>query len=1167
MTFINTELNKKVESAQVALNSSENNVETLNETIAIVEESKIQETVTLNADESDEILKTLENETQTEIDYEQYVIESYEKELKETKDEFQIQDDKDGAINEIWNGVKEIFNFGVPKSEVENAIENQEIALEKLKEAKISGNYKKVYEEITGQKYDEQKLIQCHQIETELDKILNSDNPQDFEEEYLILSNQYKEMSNEYLSTSNELTNVLNNYADSQNNFIDKTAQAVQIGGMGMMILGGVACFVPGGQVIGAGMMKFGQMLALGGTFGDNALEAVDLVTNKQSFSEDKEEYKEVAKETLVDGALFVAGYASGTIAGKAGEAVLNNKKVVQVAGETGAKILSQVTDKGLDVAMSLASDATITGEVDLAGEGMSQFLGVLTGSATARTYGAKINTKLDAFINDKLKLGIGKTEIDVPEVEINAPETNKQRSIAVFDTGNFSQAKNENVKFSIQSESQLPLKEKIQKRIEKEGFQDLLKDSRYWSLDDFSEGIKIVHEKINTYITQVSEDYIIDIASKMEFPNSSVLINDLASVRGRNTFGNAVILNELLNEKVVTMEQLDELMGEVMPSSNFIKAYQDDFDNFLMAISTSKEQLNNLKALSADIQNGAVKVEDVNYLIKNIDNLANAKQELSESRFLEANKYNNTYYSKEEYIEFFNYFKNLKTPEGYSILGAGELASKMSENFAEGITQTKANEILFKNIDEILNIDPSSTQASYMFTMLELIQTGEINPSALRALEKASSLRTMAEFLLDANTGSLETNDKWVLSNNVKKDIDLLYETIIKNQDKTNLKTELAQSYTPTFKNENEALEQIALGESFSLEGENKIRIKTSDTTSQLMNISKERYYELFPPIERFASSQQILGDCYCIETLMSLYCDPATRSNVVKLFSEDEMGNLTIRFPNGPLDIKLKDGKLPQGDTDVYSSGALGFKLLEYAYGMNLYENQISKLTKALSAEELADFQDFASKHDIGDIFIYKKDGKYCWTTHKKAVEEGLHKEYSETIFSNHYNNYNNYLLGNGGIQYSVLNMFGIDSKLIIPFEDYETTLKGFKQNMPDDFEYTKEDHEEARKTTIETFAKTLKTDIQNDVILKTSKEFTDLVQQDGFFDEYTVQLAIQGHAYSLTKEVDSNGVENYYLFNPHNQSVPIKITDLDTLFKKEGLIMHMSIGKKHD
>lgn len=430
MTLINTELNKKVESAQVALNSSENNVETLNETIAIVEESKIQETVTLNADESDEILKTLENETQVEIDYEQYVIESYEKELKETKDEFQIQDDKDGAINEIWNGVKEIFNFGVSKSDVKSAIEKQEITLEKLKQAKIDGNFSEVYEEITGQKYDEQKIIQCHQIETELDKILNSDNPQDFEEEYLILSNQYKEMSNEYLSTSNELTNVLNNYADSQNNFIDKTAQVAQIGGMGMMIVGGVACFIPGGQVIGAGMMKFGQMLALGGTFGDNALEAVDLMTNDKGFKEESDEFKELGKETLVDGALFVAGYASGTIAGKAGEAVLNNKKVVQVAGETGAKILSQVTDKGLDVAMSLASDTAITGEVDLAGEGMSQFLGVLTGSATARTYGAKINTKLDKFIDDKLKLGIGKTEVEIPKVKNEEVETPKAKDI-----------------------------------------------------------------------------------------------------------------------------------------------------------------------------------------------------------------------------------------------------------------------------------------------------------------------------------------------------------------------------------------------------------------------------------------------------------------------------------------------------------------------------------------------------------------------------------------------------------------------------------------------------------------------------------------------------------------------------------------------------------------
>lgn len=359
------------------------------------------------------------------IDYEQYVINQMQEEIDFAKEEFEIQDDKDGFINDIWNGFKELTGLGISKSEVANAIEKQEIALEQLKQAKINGNFEEVYEQITGNKYDEQKLIECHNTEvvlntmqTDLDSILKSNDSDEVKQqkvnEYLInfqnstdlsykdLTNHYNEMSSEYLGTSNELTNVLNQYVASQENFIDKTANIAQIGGMGMMIIGGIACFIPGGQIIGAGMLKAGQMLAIAGTFGDNALEAVDLMTNDKSFEEESDEVKELTKETIIDGLLFATGYGAGSIAGKASQAVLKNTQVLQLAGKTGVKVLSQVTDKGLDIGLSLLGDAAITGEVDLQGEGLSQLLGVLTGCATAK---------------------IGKMNLDMPDMKVETPE------------------------------------------------------------------------------------------------------------------------------------------------------------------------------------------------------------------------------------------------------------------------------------------------------------------------------------------------------------------------------------------------------------------------------------------------------------------------------------------------------------------------------------------------------------------------------------------------------------------------------------------------------------------------------------------------------------------------------------------------------------------------
>ena len=71
--------------------------------------------------------------------------------------------------------------------------------------------------------------------------------------------------------------------------------------------------------------------------------------------------------------------------------------------------------------------------------------------------------------------------------------------------------------------------------------------------------------------------------------------------------------------------------------------------------------------------------------------------------------------------------------------------------------------------------------------------------------------------------------------------------------------------------------------------------------------------------------------------------------------------------------------------------------------------------------------------------------------------------------------------------------------------------------------------------------------------------------LLKTDKFYKEYTVQLGMGAHAYSLTKTTDSKGQSVYYLFNPHNQGLPIKIYDLDTLLTKQNVIQSIIIAKK--
>ena len=341
------------------------------------------------------------NEAQliSDVDYEQMIIEQYERELELAKTTLGEQDEKDGFISDLFNGFKELTGLGVSKSEVRDAIEKQEGILEALKQAQATGNFKEVFEQVTGIKYDEEKLQECHQTEEQLEVIqkgfeeILASNLSDEEKqakigEFLLsyqnetglnydnLVNQYQELSASYLGGANELTNILNSYVQSQEGFIDKATNFAQIGGMGLMIVGGIACFIPGGAVVGAGMIKAGQVMAMAGTFGDNALEAADLATNDKKFNEEKDEYTALGKETLTEGALFAAGYASGYVAGKAGGYILD---------KTGKAFLSKAADTALDATLSLASDAAITGEVDFTGEGFSQAVALLTGNAAAR--------------------------------------------------------------------------------------------------------------------------------------------------------------------------------------------------------------------------------------------------------------------------------------------------------------------------------------------------------------------------------------------------------------------------------------------------------------------------------------------------------------------------------------------------------------------------------------------------------------------------------------------------------------------------------------------------------------------------------------------------------------------------------------------------------------
>lgn len=388
---------------------------------------------TASSNENDEEYFNALNEA-LGVDYEEYMINLLEQNVIQAQESLDKQDDSDGWISDIYNGIKELTTLGISKSEVTSAIQNQKDIIEKLKQAHKEGNFKDVYKELTGVEYDEEKVAKFYQRENEvkllqagLEKInaleLNDNEKEEKINQYIEsfealtsisseeLLQEYNSLASQTLGNANELIDLLNKYIQSQESFIDKAANVAQIAGIGLMVVGGVACFIPGGQGVGAFCLKAGQIAALGGTFGDNALELIDTMTNEQNFEQDKEKYKDISKETFVDAALFLSGYGAGSVANLAGKAVLT---------KTGSIALQKIADIGVDASLSLLSDYIITGEIDIKGEGFSQLLSILTGSAYAKINQAKaeINTtKIDPE-TPKMSFNPESGELEAPKIK-----------------------------------------------------------------------------------------------------------------------------------------------------------------------------------------------------------------------------------------------------------------------------------------------------------------------------------------------------------------------------------------------------------------------------------------------------------------------------------------------------------------------------------------------------------------------------------------------------------------------------------------------------------------------------------------------------------------------------------------------------------------------------
>lgn len=247
------------------------------------------------------------------------------------------------------------------------------------------------------------------------------------------------------------------------------------------------------------------------------------------------------------------------------------------------------------------------------------------------------------------------------------------------------------------------------------------------------------------------------------------------------------------------------------------------------------------------------------------------------------------------------NYSKN-KILSLFGITGAKQRAGNMKKYVEPAIEKLQKGDV----------------QSSNLGMILDLIQDGVLSNKFLYSITLDTKLNKEAE-----------------------DDLERLYFAYINGLN-------IEDVFVPSFEFEKEALEQIPVGEVCNIKGESHIRIKTSDKTLTHIQLSKNAYMKLFPPVQRYSAIQpDELGDCYLVAVFDSIYSNPNTRDRILRLFKENDDGSISVNFDgwqykNGVIKERNKDEKTYTFDllpdyNSILAETPMALRLIENAYDNN--------------------------------------------------------------------------------------------------------------------------------------------------------------------------------------------------------------------------------------
>lgn len=452
---------------------------------------------------------------------------------------------------------------------------------------------------------------------------------------------------------------------------------------------------------------------------------------------------------------------------------------------------------------------------------------------------------------------------------------------------------------------------------------------------------------------------------------------------------------------------------------------------------------------------------------------------------------------------------------------------SKVSGSLAAAIYGIKPAQI--KPQETVKTADKPFTEELSPKEKRELVRVLKRGDEQTEYMKKMIGLVNQGKVTYKATTALCENG---VMSDMVRADLDTYYDKVIGQG------MSVKDAFVPEFQSQSEAEEATALGDVYRVAGEERIFVKTEDKSSQQLKMDADTYLKLYPPVERFTACQGGNGDCYLLSSINSIMENPHTRATLYGCF-EQQGSDIVVTLPESYISTTFENGELPPtADAEKYSTGPLGMRLLEHAFGQDLesthygnytyvVDEKISKMEAKLAKMQAAGEQDEAAlkkqerlakkiegwraaqekvdeamqdpAHTLA--FVLDDDGEFVIGKNGPVVKDISKIDSSYTRPSDYYTG------GEGGYIDEAMQKFGFEAEYLTMEDDEESIEEALLAENPDDYIITAATHPEEEGE------------------MESPQE-----------ESYSIYSS---HAYKITPFDDENGVRQFKVTNPWNQS----------------------------